>query len=297
MGVIYITHRLEELRAIGDRVTVLRDGETVHTGDLADIATEQLIRHMVGREVAAIYRAGTSGRRRAAAGSARPDRERRGCRHLAHSARGRDHRDGGIDRRGTNGIVPRDLRRRPRRFRARCSIDGTAAADRLAARRGESRHRAGDGRPPDHPDSPLRLPIAANMTMANVERISRCGFLDLTSAESGGIGIRPKLRLKAASPSQLAGNVERRQSAESRDREMAVPPGARISFDEPTRGIDVGAKAEVFELMIELRAIGAAILMVSSEMPDCFSVADRILVMRQGRIAGELPGAPLSRKS
>ena len=60
-------------------------------------------------------------------------------------------------------------------------------------------------------------------------------------------------------------------------------------FDEPTRGIDVGAKAEVFELMGELARSGAAILMVSSEMPELLQVADRILVMRQGRITGELP--------
>jgi ABC-type sugar transport system ATPase subunit len=61
-------------------------------------------------------------------------------------------------------------------------------------------------------------------------------------------------------------------------------------FDEPTRGIDVGAKAEVFELMDELARSGAAVLMVSSEMQELLQVADRILVMRQGRIAGELPG-------
>ena len=67
--------------------------------------------------------------------------------------------------------------------------------------------------------------------------------------------------------------------------------GARVFlFDEPTRGIDVGAKAEVFEVMDELARSGAAILMVSSELPELLQVADRILVMRQGRITGELPG-------
>ena len=67
MGVIYITHRLDELRSVGDRVTVLRDGETVHTGPLAELRHEALIRHMVGREVASIYRASRPSRAGAAA--------------------------------------------------------------------------------------------------------------------------------------------------------------------------------------------------------------------------------------
>jgi ABC-type sugar transport system ATPase subunit len=122
-----------------------------------------------------------------------------------------------------------------------------------------------------------------------VERISRFGFLDLKAQNrlSGEIG--RKLHIKAASPAQLCrtlsgGNQQKVVIAKWLFRRASI-----FLFDEPTRGIDIGAKAEVFELMSELARAGAAILMVSSELPELLHVADRILVMRQGRISGELP--------
>jgi len=98
-----------------------------------------------------------------------------------------------------------------------------------------------------------------------------------------------KLRIKTASAKQLAGRL----SGGNQQKVVIgkwVARGAKVFlFDEPTRGIDVGAKAEVFRVMDSLAREGAAILMVSSELPELLGVADRILVMRQGEIAGELP--------
>ena len=133
----------------------------------------------------------------------------------------------------------------------------------------------------------LRLPIAANVTMANVERISRFGIVDRKEQNRLTSELGAQLRLKAASPAQLAGALSGGNQQKVVIAKWLFRQARLFLFDEPTRGID--AKAEVFELMRELARQGAAILMVSSELPELLHVADRILVMRQGRISGELP--------
>jgi len=288
MGIIYITHRMDELRAIGDRVTVLRDGSTVHTGNLAEIPTDQLIQHMVGREVAAIYE-----REHLTPGAPLLD-----ARNLSvHRSRLKDVsltlREGEIT--GMAGLIGAG---RTEFCRAIFGIDPIDSGDILikgeririetprdAVRRGialvtEDRQISGLA---------LRLPIAANTTMANVERISRWGFLDLAKQNRLTSDLGQKLRLKSSSPAQLAGRLSGGNQQKVVIAKWLFRESKIFLFDEPTRGIDIGAKAEVFELMSELARAGAAILMVSSELPELIHVADRILVMRQGRISGELP--------
>jgi ABC-type sugar transport system ATPase subunit len=136
----------------------------------------------------------------------------------------------------------------------------------------------------------LQLPIAVNTTMANVEEISRLGFLDLEKQNSVSADYIAKLRIKAQSGKQLAGRLSGGNQQKVVIAKWLFRQARVFLFDEPTRGIDVGAKVEVFDLMSELAKQGAAILMVSSEMPELLQVADRIVVMRQGRISGELPG-------
>lgn len=287
MGIIYITHRMDELRAIGDRVTVLRDGSTVHTGMLADIATDRLIQHMVGREVAAIY-----------------ERE-----HLAPGAALLDVRDICVARSklknislilrageitGMAGLIGAG---RTELCRAIFGVDainsGSIFVNGVAARIGSARDAVKAGIALVTEDRQvsglaLRLPIAANVTMANVERISRFGFLDLGLQNRLASELGTKLRLKAASPAQLAGTLSGGNQQKVVIAKWLFRQAKIFLFDEPTRGIDIGAKAEVFELMSELAREGAAILMVSSELPELLHVADRIVVMRQGRISGEL---------
>jgi ABC-type sugar transport system ATPase subunit len=135
----------------------------------------------------------------------------------------------------------------------------------------------------------LRLPIGANVTMANVERISHFGILDLKAQNRLSTELGAKMRLKAASPAQLAGTLSGGNQQKVVIAKWLFREAGIFLFDEPTRGIDIGAKSEVFELMSELARAGAAILMVSSELPELLHVADRIVVMRQGRLSGELP--------
>ncbi|MBS1831107.1 MAG: sugar ABC transporter ATP-binding protein [Acidobacteria bacterium] len=288
MGVIYITHRLEELRTIGDHVTVLRDGATVHSSPLAELDTQGLIRHMVGREVNALYsrtpvppgepllvienlnrnpllqninltvRAGEIVGMAGLVGAGRTE--------LCRAIFGVDEPDSGV-----------------------ISVDGKpvkAKHPREAVQAGvalitEDRQKTGLA---------TLLPIACNVTMANLDCISSYGALDLQREKAMTSEYQAKLRIKMNGPAQLAGRL----SGGNQQKVVIskwLATGAKVFlFDEPTRGIDVGAKVEVFQVMDELARNGAAILMVSSELPEIQQVADRIVVMRQGKISGELPG-------
>jgi ABC-type sugar transport system ATPase subunit len=286
MGVIYITHRLEELRAVGDRVTVFRDGRTVHTAPLEELDTHRIIRHMVGREVEALYTRkpyppgeellrveglSKKGKLRDVSFSLRAGEivglgglMGAGRTELCRAVFGADPAD--------SGTVSID----GRAARIRSAREGVAAGIALVT---EDRQKTGLA---------LRLPIARNITMANLNKVSRLGVLDLNAEREAAAQSIARLRIKAASGAQQVvrlsgGNQQKVVIAKWLFRQARI-----FLFDEPSRGIDVGAKAEVFSLMDELARNGAAILMVSSELPELLQVPDRILVMRQGRITGEL---------
>jgi ribose transport system ATP-binding protein len=288
VGVIYITHRLEELRAIGDRVTVLRDGETVHSGPMSEITTDQIIRHMVGRELTAIYqrtalplgeeilrvehltrepvlkdisfslRAGEIVGMAGLIGAGRTE--------LCHALFGIDDVDQGsvwVQGKALHIRSPRD------------------AVDAGLALIPEDRQ---------HTGLATALPIGYNLTMANLGSVSRLGFLKHRAEKQVADDFIARLRIRAVSARQPAGRLSGGNQQKVAIAKWLVCAARVFLFDEPTRGIDVGAKIEVFQMMDELARGGAAILMVSSEMSELLQVADRILVMRQGRISGELPG-------
>jgi ABC-type sugar transport system ATPase subunit len=135
----------------------------------------------------------------------------------------------------------------------------------------------------------IDLAIAPNITMASLRSVSNMGFLNLRSERALTTEYAKRLRLKYDSHAQLSRRLSGGNQQKVVIAKWLATKARVILFDEPTRGIDVGAKMEVFETMDELARGGAAILMMSSEMAEIQAVADRILVMRQGRIAGELP--------
>ncbi|MFN0102052.1 MAG: sugar ABC transporter ATP-binding protein [Bryobacteraceae bacterium] len=285
-GVIYITHRMDELRSVGDKVTILRDGETVHSESLATLSTASMIRYMVGREVAALYeRTAVS-----------PGPELLRVHNLSSPPAVRDvtlsARSGEIV--GLAGLVGAG---RTELCRAIFGLDQPSAGQvwvgeehvnirspRDAVRHGlalipEDRQKTGLAR---------ELPISWNVTMADIP--TRYGILRHAAVREKTTKAIERLRIRCDSGAQKAGRL----SGGNQQKVVIskwVSRGARVFlFDEPTRGIDIGAKVEVFEVMDELARQGAAILMVSSELQELLQVADRILVMRQGRLAGELPG-------
>jgi ABC-type sugar transport system ATPase subunit len=288
MGVIYITHRLDELQSVGQRVTILRDGRTVHAGWLAELTTERIIQHMVGREVSAIYR-----RDPLPAGD-----EVLRVENLSRSGQLHDIcfslRAGEIV--GMAGLIGAG---RTELCRALFGVDpidsGKVFISGSEVRIGSPLQAVKAGIALVTEDRQitglaLQLPIGHNITLANVPAISHFGFLNRGAqhvAEADYIG---RLRIRASSAKQLAGRLSGGNQQKVVMAKWLFRQARIFLFDEPTRGIDVGAKAEVFNLMHELARQGAAILMVSSEMAELLQVADRILVMREGSIAGELPG-------
>jgi ABC-type sugar transport system ATPase subunit len=284
MGVIYITHRLEELREVGDHVTVLRDGETVHSAPLRDLSTTELIRHMVGRAV------NDSSSEVRAAGDV--VLETKGITTSLLQNISLKLRGGEIT--GLAGMMGAGRTELCRALfgvdplkAGSISIDGKVArvhSPRDAVRHGivlipEDRQRTGLAR---------ELSVGHNISAAALDRLSPWGFVRRRDEQALHQSLIEQLRIKTNGPSQRAlrlsgGNQQKVVIAKWLAR------GARVFlFDEPTRGIDVGAKAEVFTVMDNLARSGAAILMVSSELPELLQHADRILVMRGGAIAGEL---------
>jgi ABC-type sugar transport system ATPase subunit len=128
------------------------------------------------------------------------------------------------------------------------------------------------------------------MTLASIERFCRAGAIQNVRERDAILEQIARFRLKCDSPRQQAGKLSGGNQQKIVIGKWSLEGARILMFDEPTRGIDIGAKVEVFHLMDELARGGAAILMVSSELPELLQVADRILVMRQGRIAAELSG-------
>ena len=280
MGIIYITHRLDELRSVGTTVTVLRDGETVHTCPLSELTTDQLIRHMVGREVTSLYT-----REPITPGEELLRVDLPGINFNLHAGEivglaglvgaGRTELCQTIF--GSRHVAAARIWVGGEQRQIRSPQDAVAAGIALVP---EDRGKAGLAR---------ELPIEFNVTMASLGAVSSYGLLKHAAEHRVTAENIQKLHIKCNNGAQKAGRL----SGGNQQKVVIakwLARGARVFlFDEPTRGIDVGAKVEVFETMDQLARAGAAILMVSSELPEIVHVADRILVMRQGKLSGELP--------
>ncbi|HYM13551.1 MAG TPA: sugar ABC transporter ATP-binding protein [Bryobacterales bacterium] len=288
MGVIYITHRLEELQPVGDRVTILRDGKTVHTGALAELTTNRIIHHMVGREVSALYQREP----------VHPGAELLRVERLSRRGKLSDIsfalRAGEIV--GMAGLIGAG---RTELCRALFGVDAVDSGQVFVSGRPvrigspQEAVRAGIALVTEDRQVTglaLRLPVGHNITLANVRGVSRFGFLNSGAQSAAAADFIGRLRIRAESHRQLCGRLSGGNQQKVVIAKWLFRQARIFLFDEPTRGIDVGAKIEVFKLMDELAREGAAILMVSSEMAELLQVADRILVMRGGRITGELPG-------
>jgi ABC-type sugar transport system ATPase subunit len=137
----------------------------------------------------------------------------------------------------------------------------------------------------------LSMRSSQNMTLSTVETISHQSFIRLDKEETLVKHFQGKLKMQAHVPREEARNLSGGTQQKVVLAKLLARNADVILFDEPTRGIDVGAKHEIYELMVELCREGKAILMISSEMPELLGMADRILVMRQGRLMGEFSRA------
>ncbi|MFM9696919.1 sugar ABC transporter ATP-binding protein [Streptomyces europaeiscabiei] len=286
IGVLYVSHRLKEVFDLSSRITVLKDGRAVATLDTADTSADQLVRHMVGRELSSYY-----------PGPAKP--QELGPVRLTVQGGGN---------RKLRGI---DLRLRAGEVLGVGGLQGSGRSALARALFGAAPFSTGqvtvDGAPVRlrSPRAAMRAGIAYVSEDRKGEGIvAEQSVLD--NALLAGRAVRPGWvgrGARTARVRELLAAVELRAAGEDQEirflsggnqqkvvlaRWLAIAPRILL-FDEPTRGIDVGAKSAIHDLVRRLARDGAAVLMVSSELPELLGMSDRIIVMRDGRIAGELP--------
>jgi ribose transport system ATP-binding protein/rhamnose transport system ATP-binding protein len=288
VSVIYVSHRLAEIFALCHRVTVLKDGQLVGTREVSDTSTDQLIRMMVGRDVH-IDRA-------AAAAPGRVVLE------AANVAAAPLVRDMGVTVRAGEIVCLAGLIGAGRTefceavFGARARSAGTVRLEGqpLNAREPVEGMRAGVGMvPEDRKQAGLFLEMSVKDNIAVTVARSLTNGLVASEAKAEALAARFIAELKIATPStrQVVGNLSGgNQQKVMIAKWLAMKPKLLI-VDEPTRGVDVGARAEIYRLLRELAAEGVALLVVSSDLPEVLALADRVIVMADGRLAGELSGA------
>jgi ABC-type sugar transport system ATPase subunit len=288
LGIIYISHRFEEVFALADRVTVLRDGRRVETTPAAGLDRRQLIHWMVGRDVSEEFPL-----RHVAPG--RTVLEVRGL-----SAPPRFHdvsfsvRAGEIV--GIAGLVGAGRSSAALAMLGALPSHGAMAIDGQPVRFRSPSDAIGHGVVYVTEDRKGRgilplMPARQNLTLASLDRYQRRGWLSATAEGTAAAGAARQCDVRAASLDQPASTLSGgNQQKLLLGRFLLTRPSVLI-LDEPTRGVDVGARAEIYALMNRLCADGLAIVMISSDLPELLGMSDRVVVMREGRVTGELDRA------
>jgi rhamnose transport system ATP-binding protein len=287
VGMIYISHRLDELPQIADRVTALRDGRLVGTARMADTSRNELIRMMVGRELSSVFP-----KTSIPIGAPLLEVRNLSCRDEGVQNVSLTVHAGEIV--GLAGLVgagrtelARVLFGLSRATSGEICLGGRPVAihsPQTAAALGiayvpEDRRRHG---------VILDLSVAANATLARLPSLSRCGLLNFTAERALAGRFIDRLGVKTSSIHTPVANLSGgNQQKVALARWLATNPSLLI-LDEPTQGIDVGSKAEIHRLIGELAARGLGILMISSDLPEILGMSDRIAVMHSGTIVGEI---------
>lgn len=299
-GVIYISHRLEEIFALADRVTVLRDGESVSTRPISDqtgtLTEEELIRLMVGREVAAIYPPRTS-----SPGEVVLEIDNLCCKSGGVKEVSLNVRAGEIL--GLAGLVGAG-----RTELARTLFGITPADQGVIKLNGKSvvisnpRNAVdlGIGYVPEDRRRHgviLQMPIAENMTMAIHRTLFPNRLLRFQAERTLGEKFIKELGIKAYGSEAPGGSLSGgNQQKVSLARWLATNPRLLI-LDEPTQGVDVGAKSEIHHMIRTLASNGLAVILISSDLPEVLGMSDRIAVMRGGRVVETFDGASATANS
>lgn len=288
IAVVLVTHRLEEVRALADRVTVLRDGRHIWTGAAAEVTDAEIIRHMVGRTV-----------------------------EMERVAAGREPGEAALDVRGlTRAPAFHDITLSVRRGEI-VALAGLVGAGRTEVARclaGADRPTAGTmllaGRPyaprssadairqgvfymPEERKTQglvLGMTVGENVTLATLARFCRFGVVRAAAERAAAQAQVDALELRPPDLARAAGTLSGgNQQKVVLAKALLAGPDVLI-VDEPTRGVDVGAKSEIHRRLRALADAGKAVLIVSSELPEVLALADRIVVLCEGRVRGELDG-------
>lgn len=287
VAIVYVSHRLEEVFELCDRITIMRNGETMLTKDVADTDVDEVISTMVGRNLSELFperRTATSdvvldvselsGRRVSDVSLQACAGEVLGIGGLAGSGRSELLRLlSGAQKRSSGSIVVNDIPIRPAPGVGKALAAGIALVP-------EERRSQG---------AILDASIQENISLANLKSVSRSGWVSARAVQELAKRSLTRFQIKARSPRQPVGQLSGGNQQKVVLAKMLARAPQVLLMDEPTRGIDVGTKAEIYRLIRECAAAGAAVVIVSSELPELIGIADRILIMHEGRLAGEVP--------
>ena len=296
-GIVFITHRMEEVYRIGDRITVLRDGRYVNTARAADLPQRELVRWMVGRELNQQFPVRASG----------PGRERlrvngfsvadpQGSQRLVvrdasfTAAAGEIVGFAGLHGSGNGALFRGLFGAYGRLARGDVRLDGAALPVRSPARSLRSglalltNDRKAEG-------LVLGMSVAHNMTLASLRSCSPGGWLRPGAEDAVAERHRETLNIRLRSPRQDVGELSGGNQQKVVLAKWLETRPKVLLLEEPTRGVDVGAKHEIYELMNRWTAEGIAILLITSELTELLALSDRIFVMHRGRISAEFSRA------
>jgi len=288
IGIVYISHRLKEIFELADEVTVLKDGRYVATRALADVTMDDLVRLMIGRDLQDVYP-----KRTAEPGAVLFEAKGITRSKLVHDVSfqlraGEVIGFAGITGSGRTELVRTIFGADP--YSGEMKIDGKPYKPRSqqdAIKHGVAlvtEDRKGQG-------LLLKLPVFTNTTISGLNRLTRAGIIRLRAELELVKDMIRQLSIKTPSPQFMVVNMSGgNQQKVILARWLSV--GTRIFIlDEPTRGIDVGSKSEIYQIMADLTKQGVGIIMISSELPEVLGMSDRIMVMREGTIVKELSRA------
>lgn len=285
-SIIYISHRLEELVEIADRCTVLKDGTYVGTCDMKDVTKDRLISMMTGREIKNIY----------------PEKQKKPgkvCLKVEHLTRKGIFEDVSFSLRegeilGFSGLVGSG------RSEICRTIFGIDPLDEGKVFLGETEvhfkqakealdagivyiteDRKGDG-------LFLKASIGDNLSISILPRLCRLGVISRMKETKVIEEYLGKLRVKCAGPAQVVGDLSGGNQQKVMIARAMMSQSKIIIVDEPTRGVDVGTKTEIYKIIQDMADHGCGVIMISSELPEVIGMSDRILVMHSGKLTGEI---------
>ena len=285
VGMFYISHRLEEIFEIGDRVTILRDGKKIVTTNISDISMEEIVEGIAGRKIENIYP-----RKICAKGEVFFE---------IKNLSGEKFKDVNLEARsgeivGIAGLVGSG---RSEVMKAAFGIEpyssGEAFVKGIKAPRGNPRKISGMGvafLPEDRKNEglALSLSIRENAVISALKRLNPVGVIQRRKERATVQEYVKNLEIATPTAEKLTKFLSGGTQQKVVIAKWLITQAHTFIFDEPTRGIDIGSKSSIYSLMDELVAQGAAVIMISSELPEVLGMSDRIYVMAQGRISGEL---------
>ncbi len=294
ISIIYISHRLVEIFEIADRVTVLKDGHLVETRDVADVTMPELVRLMIGRDLQDVYPL-----RAAAIGEVLLEVKNINRPGVLHDISFQVRAGEIVGIAGMRGAGRTELARAifgADPHQGTITLDGKSMTVRTP--QDAIRHRVALVTEDRKAEGLfLKLSVSTNTTISGLKALCRASIIQLRRETAVVAKLIELLKIKAPNANFIVGNMSGgNQQKVILARWLNI--GARVLLlDEPTRGIDVGSKSEIYQIMEQLTQQGAGLVMISSELPEILGMSDRVLVMHEGKLVKELSRAEASEES